>query len=32
LPTGVLDHVVIDAIGAAYRDPDGEARLGMARQ
>jgi arylsulfatase len=32
LPAGMLDHVVIDAIGAAYRDPDGEARLGMARQ
>jgi arylsulfatase A-like enzyme len=32
LPEGVLDHVVIDAIGAAYRDPDGEARVGMARQ
>jgi hypothetical protein len=31
-PDGVLDHVVIDAIGAAYRDPEGEARVGMARQ
>jgi arylsulfatase len=32
IPEGVLDHVVIEAIGKAYRDPVGEARVALATQ
>lgn len=32
LPDRVLDHVVISVIGAPYRDPEGEARAGLAMQ
>jgi arylsulfatase len=32
LPDGVLDHVVIEAVGKAYRDPAAEARAGLAMQ
>ncbi len=32
IPEGVLKHVVIDAIGRAYRNPEGEARAAMAMQ
>ena len=32
IPGGVLDHVVVDASGRAYRDPAGEAAAAMAMQ
>jgi arylsulfatase len=32
LPAGVLDHVVIETAGQAYRDPAAEARAGLALQ
>ena len=32
IPTGVLDHVVVDASGRPYRDPVGEAAAAMAMQ
>jgi hypothetical protein len=32
MPEGVLHRVVIDAIGRAYRDPEGEQRAALARQ
>ena len=32
IPDGVLDHVVVDASGRAYRDPAGEAAAAMAMQ
>ena len=32
LPDGVLDHVVVEAVGAPFRDPAGEARAGLAMQ
>jgi arylsulfatase A-like enzyme len=32
IPEGVLHRVVIDAIGRAYRDPEGEQRAALARQ
>ena len=32
MPEGVLHRVIIDAIGKAYRDPEGEARAALAKQ
>jgi len=32
MPDGVIDHVVIEATGRAYRDPDGEARAALSIQ
>lgn len=32
MPNGVLHRVIIDAIGRAYRDPEGEARAALAKQ
>ena len=32
LPAGVLDHVVIEAVGPPYRDPEGEQRAALAIQ
>ena len=32
IPAGVLDHVVIETEGRAYRDPEGEARAASATQ
>ena len=32
MPKGVLHRVIIDAIGRAYRDPEGEARAALAKQ
>jgi arylsulfatase len=32
MPDGVLHRVIIDAIGKAYRDPEGEARAALAKQ
>jgi arylsulfatase len=32
MPNGVLHRVIIDAIGKAYRDPEGEARAALAKQ
>jgi len=32
IPAGVLDHVVIEATGKPYRDPEGESRVAMAVQ
>ncbi len=32
IPNGVLDHVVIETAGKAYRDPEGEARAALATQ
>jgi arylsulfatase A-like enzyme len=32
IPDGVLDHVVIETEGRAYRDPEGEARAALATQ
>jgi hypothetical protein len=32
LPDGVLDHVVVEVTGRAYRDPTAEARVGLGRQ
>jgi hypothetical protein len=32
MPEGVLHRVIIDAIGRAYRDPEGEARAALAKQ
>jgi hypothetical protein len=32
IPDGVLDHVVIETAGKAYRDPEGEARAALATQ
>ena len=32
IPDGVLDDVVIETTGKAYRDPDGEQRAGLSTQ
>ncbi len=32
MPAGVIKQVVIEAIGRAYRDPDGEAKAALATQ
>ena len=32
IPEGVLHRVIIDAIGKAYRDPEGEAHAALAKQ
>jgi arylsulfatase len=32
MPEGVLHRVIVDAIGKAYRDPEGEARAALAKQ
>jgi hypothetical protein len=32
LPAGVLDHVVIEALGPPHRDPEGEQRAALAIQ
>jgi arylsulfatase A-like enzyme len=32
LPDGVLDHVAVEAFGPPFRDPEGEARAGLAMQ
>jgi hypothetical protein len=32
MPDGVIDHIVIEATGRAYRDPAGEARSALAMQ
>ena len=32
IPEGVLRRIVIDAIGRAYRNPEGEARAALAMQ
>ncbi|MGH9084670.1 MAG: arylsulfatase [Acidimicrobiales bacterium] len=32
LPDGILDHVTVEAFGPPYRDPEGEARAGLAMQ
>ena len=32
MPDGIIDHVVIEATGRAYRDPEGEARAALSVQ